>query len=264
MERASSKEAVMTWDLGAGLDGRVVMVTGAGGGIGSATASAFIAAGAQVVAVDLDADRVRAAIGTDGVEPALALSADLVRLDTHAALLEQAASLGPVYALVHCAAVLRRRADVREITEEDWDAQLDTNLKASFFLCRSVAESMRASGTAGRIVTFSSQGWWTGGFGGSVVYAASKGGIVSMTRGLARTYGPFGITVNTIAPGQAKTSMLLDDIQPEVLERMTAETPLGRIGEPDEIAGVAVFLASQHASFVSGATLNVSGGFLMY
>ena len=165
---------------------------------------------------------------------------------------------------MHCAAVLRRRADIREITEEDWDAQLDTNLKASFFLCRSVAESMRAAGTHGRIVTFSSQGWWTGGFGGSVVYAASKGGIVSMSRGLARTYGPFGITVNSIAPGQAKTAMLLDGIQPEVLDRMTADTPLGRIAEPSEIAGVAVFLASKHASFVSGATLNVSGGFLMY
>jgi NAD(P)-dependent dehydrogenase (short-subunit alcohol dehydrogenase family) len=217
-----------------------------------------------VAAIDLDADCVRTSLAERAVEPALALGADLVRLDSHQDLIDAATELGPIHALVHCAAVLRRKADVREITEEDWDAQLDTNLKASFFLCRAVAESMRAAGTPGRIVTFSSQGWWTGGFGGSVVYAASKGGIVSMSRGLARTYGPFGITVNTIAPGQAKTHMLLDDIAPDVLERMTADTPLRRIAEPEEIAGVAVFLASRHASFVSGATLNVSGGFLMY
>ena len=254
----------MSWDLGAGLDDQVVLVTGAGGGIGSATAAAFVAAGARVVAVDLDAERVTAALAERNVEPALALGADLGRLDGHQQLIDAATELGPINALVHCAAVLRRKADIREITEDDWDAQLDTNLKASFFLCRAVAESMREAQTPGRIVTFSSQGWWTGGFGGSVVYAASKGGIVSMSRGLARTYGPFGITVNTIAPGQAKTHMLLDDISPEVLERMTADTPLRRIAEPDEIAGVAVFLASRHASFVSGATLNVSGGFLMY
>jgi NAD(P)-dependent dehydrogenase (short-subunit alcohol dehydrogenase family) len=254
----------MSWDLGAGLEDRVVLVTGAGGGIGSATAAAFVAAGARVVAIDLDADRVRAVLAEQAVEPALALGADLGRLDAHQQLIEAATELGPIHALVHCAAVLRRKADIREITEEDWDAQLDTNLKASFFLCRAVAESMRSAETPGRIVTFSSQGWWTGGFGGSVVYAASKGGIVSMSRGLARTYGPFGITVNTIAPGQAKTHMLLDDIAPDVLERMTADTPLRRIAEPEEIAGVAVFLASRHASFVSGATLNVSGGFLMY
>ena len=254
----------MSWDLGAGLEDKVVLVTGAGGGIGSATAAAFSAAGARVVAIDLDADRVRTALAEHAVEPALALGADLGRLDSHQELIDAATGLGPIHALVHCAAVLRRKADVREITEEDWDVQLDTNLKASFFLCRAVAESMRAAETPGRIVTFSSQGWWTGGFGGSVVYAASKGGIVSMSRGLARTYGPFGITVNTIAPGQAKTHMLLDDIAPEVLERMTADTPLHRIAEPEEIAGVAVFLASRHASFVSGATLNVSGGFLMY
>ncbi len=254
----------MSWDLGAGLTGRVVVVTGAGGGIGAATAAGLFAAGAQVVAVDLDADRARAALSDQGVAPAAVLGADLTDISRHPDVLVAAEAVGPVHALVHCAAVLRRRGDIREVTEEDWDAQIDTNLKTTFFLCRTVAEAMRARGEGGRIVTFSSQGWWTGGFGGSIVYASSKGGVVSMTRGLARTYGPDGITVNTIAPGQARTAMLLDDLDPAVLERMTEATPLGRVAEPEEIAGVAVFLASQHASFVTGATLNVSGGFLMY
>jgi len=160
--------------------------------------------------------------------------------------------------------VLRRRNSVDEVTEEDWDLQLTTNLKAGFFLVRAAARAMIEQGKGGRIITFTSQGWWTGGFGGSVVYAASKGGVVSMTRGLARTYGPHQITVNSVSPGQARTRMLMEGLKPEVLESMTNATPLGRIAEPEEIAGTVVFLASDHAKFITGATINISGGFLMY
>ena len=150
------------------------------------------------------------------------------------------------------------------MTEADWDLQLDLNLKGAFFLCRTVANAMRAQGTGGRIITFTSQGWWTGGFGGSVVYAASKGGIVTMTRGLARTYGPDGITVNSVAPGLVDTPMLMDDLPEETFLALTKATPLGRVATPEELAGTVVFLASRHATFISGATINVSGGFLMY
>ena len=150
------------------------------------------------------------------------------------------------------------------MTEDDWDFQLDVNLKATFFLARAVAEEMARAARGGRVVLFSSQGWWTGGFGGSVVYSASKGGVVSMARGLARTYGPAGVTVNTVAPGQVKTPMLLTDLDPAVYERMTKETPLGFVGEPEDIAGLVVFLSSAHARYISGATINVSGAFLMY
>ena len=85
-----------------------------------------------------------------------------------------------------------------------------------------------------------------------------------MTRGLARTYGPLGITVNSIAPGQARTDMLLTDLDKSVMDRMTEQTPLGRVAAPAEVASVALFLVSDHASFITGSTLNVSGGFLMY
>jgi NAD(P)-dependent dehydrogenase (short-subunit alcohol dehydrogenase family) len=97
-----------------------------------------------------------------------------------------------------------------------------------------------------------------------VAYAASKGGIVSMTRGLARTFGPDGICVNAISPGLVDTPMLMTDLPAEQLRALEQATPLGRIAAPSEMAGTAVFLASQHASFISGATINVSGGFLMY
>jgi NAD(P)-dependent dehydrogenase (short-subunit alcohol dehydrogenase family) len=159
---------------------------------------------------------------------------------------------------------LRRRSNINDVTEEDWDVQIDTNLKASFFLCRAAAEAMVAQGQGGRIITFTSQGWWTGGFGGSVVYNAAKGGIVTMTRGLARNYGPQGITVNAVAPGQVLTSMLLEGLSEETLQGMIKSTPLGRVAEPREIAGTVVFLASYHAGFITGATINLSGGFLMY
>jgi NAD(P)-dependent dehydrogenase (short-subunit alcohol dehydrogenase family) len=166
--------------------------------------------------------------------------------------------------LAHLAAVLRRRRTIDEVTEDDWDYQIDTNLKATFFLNRCAARIFREQGRGGRIVNFTSQGWWTGGFGGSVVYAASKGGIVSMSRGLARTLAPDGITVNTIAPGGVDTPMMRSGSTPEDLDSFVKMIPLGRMAEPDELAGIVLFLASDHARYITGATINVSGGQLMY
>ena len=138
------------------------------------------------------------------------------------------------------------------------------NLKATFFLNRSVARVLREQGRGGRIVNFTSQGWWTGGFGGSVVYAASKGGIVSMCRGLARSWAPDGITVNSVSPGAADTPMMRSGMDEAGLAEFVKMIPLGRMAEPDELAGVVVFLASDHARYITGATINVSGGQLMY
>jgi NAD(P)-dependent dehydrogenase (short-subunit alcohol dehydrogenase family) len=193
------------------------------------------------------------------------LAVDLSKVSGHEDLIAAAQrSLGEVYALVHLAAVLRRQPQLPDVTERDWDLQVDTNLKATFFLYRAAAEAMVRQGGGGRLIGFTSQGWWTGGYGGSVVYNLTKGGLVTMTRGLARTYGSHRITVNAIAPGLVRTSMLLTDFDPQVLETMTQATPLGRIAEPYEIAGLAVFLASEHAGFITGATINITGGFLMY
>jgi NAD(P)-dependent dehydrogenase (short-subunit alcohol dehydrogenase family) len=157
-----------------------------------------------------------------------------------------------------------RRQPIDEITEADWAVQEEVNLRATLFLNRAAAQIMREQGEGGRIVNFASQGWWTGGFGGSVVYAATKGGVVSMTRGLARTYGPDGILVNCVSPGAVDTPMLREGMTDDALERFRAQIPLGRFAAPDELAGAVVFLASDHASYITGATLNVSGGQLMY
>ena len=240
-------------------------MTGATGGIGREVAKAFASAGAKVMLVDVEEAHCQQLAGElDGTGHSYR-AVDLSRVADHEELVEVARqSLGEIYALVHLAAVLRRQAQIGDVTEQDWDLQVDTNLKATFFLCRAAAEAMVRQGGGGRVVTFTSQGWWTGGFGGSVVYNATKGGIVTMTRGLARTYGKHNITFNSIAPGQVRTKMLLTGLDPQVLEAMTQATPLGRIAEPAEIAGLAVFLASRHAGFITGATINITGGFLMY
>jgi NAD(P)-dependent dehydrogenase (short-subunit alcohol dehydrogenase family) len=253
----------MTWTLGAGLEGSGVLVTGAAGGIGRAVCAAFAAAGANVVAVDLvSADEVVAGLGGPGRHTAIA--ADLAVLDGLDGLVaEAAAATGSLDVLAHVAAVIRRR-ELDDVTEEDWEVQESVNLRAAFFLNRAAARVMREQGRGGRIVNFASQGWWTGGFGGSVVYAATKGGVVSMTRGLARTYGPDGILVNCVSPGAVDTPMLRDGMTPEALESFRAQIPLGRFASPEELAGAVVFLASDHASYITGATLNVSGGQLMY
>lgn len=251
--------------LGAGLAGKGVIVTGGAGGIGREVASAFAAAGARVLLTDLRRTAVERAVRALPGTGHHGIVCDLRDLSAHAGLLDLALRrLGSVRALVHLAAVLRRRADIRQVTERDWDLQLTTNLKAGFFLCRAAAEFMIARRERGRIVLFSSQGWWTGGFGGSVVYNAAKGAVVTMTRGLARTYAARGITVNCVAPGLVDTPMLTKDLRPSLLRSLVAQVPLGRLAAPREIAGATVFLASDHASYITGATLNVSGGFLMY
>lgn len=255
----------MVWSVGAGLEERGVIVTGATGGIGQTVARAFASAGARVMIVGRNEDGLKDLLSTlDGSGHRFAV-ADLSDLSVHTDLIKRTVKeIGNLYVVAHLAAVLRRRNDLKDVAEEDWDVQLDMNLKSAFFFCRAATVPMIDEGKGGRIITYTSQGWWTGGFRGSVVYAASKGGVVSMTRGLARSLGPHGITVNCVSPGQVRTPMLLDGLREGVLEQMTALTPLGRIAEPEELAGVTVFLASQHASFITGATINVSGGFIMY
>ncbi len=259
--------APMEWTAGAGLAGKAVVVTGGARGMGNAVANAFAHYGARVCIVDINGDAAAAAAAAlPNPDQHMSVAQDLRELAALDEMFERVRSqLGRVDVLAHLAAVLRRRNNVDEITEEDWDFQVDTNLKATFFVDRAAAKIMRAQGRGGRIINFTSQGWWTGGFGGSVVYNAAKGGVATMTRGLARTYATEGITVNAVSPGFVDTPMMRDgSLTDEQLDALGAQVPIGRMAEPDEVAGTVIFLASAHAAYITGATINVSGGFLMY
>jgi 3-oxoacyl-[acyl-carrier protein] reductase len=254
----------MNWTLG--LEQRGVVITGGAGDIGAEVARAFAAAGARVAVIDLDQSAAEQVVaGLEQPKRHRALAADMRDLAGHDRLFEFAeAEFGRVDTLAHLAAVLVRRPSVEDVTEADWDAQADVNLKATFFLNRAAARSFRKQGRAGRIVNFASQGWWSGGYGGSVVYAATKGGVVSLTRGLARAFAPDNITVNAVAPGGVDTTMMRGGLSASQLEDFTSMVPLGRLGTAAEMAGIVAFLASDHAAYITGATINVSGGQLMY
>lgn len=254
----------MTWRNDEGLVGRVVVVTGAAGGIGRSVCTALDEAGARLFVVDVSQESVDDVLGALAGRGHRGGAFDLGHLSTHDAIFAQAREGGELAALTHMAAVLVRRATVNDVTEEDWDRQHDVNLKATFFLNRAAQHAFVAQGTGGSIVNFTSQGWWTGGFGGSVVYAASKGGIVSLTRGLARSFAPSGVRVNAVSPGGVDTPMMRSGMTDEALASFVSMIPLGRLADPDELAGSVLFLASDASRYITGAVINVSGGQLMY
>ena len=255
----------MTFNLASGLEGKSVLLTGATGGIGREIAMAFAAAGARVAVADLDQSRLDAALSEMEGGPHLALACNLRNVDTHAGVIGQVVeAFGGLDVLVQTAAVLVRRPSIFDVTEADWDIQHEVNLKASFFLAQAAARIMVEQGRGGRIINFTSQGWQSGGFGGSVAYAASKGGIVSMTRGLARSLAKDKITVNAVSPGAADTAMMRSGMDDASLAATIAQIPLGYMAHPSQLAGSVLFLASSHADYITGATINVSGGWLMY
>jgi NAD(P)-dependent dehydrogenase (short-subunit alcohol dehydrogenase family) len=241
------------------------IVTGAATGIGAATARRLADDGALIVGIDVDAERLEAVISALPGEGHRWLATDLRDLAGHDALVQTAVATADRFAgMAHLAAVLRRRDTVDDVTEEDWDTQVDVNLKATFFLNRAVGRALIAQGKGGAIVNFTSQAWNTGGFGGAVVYAATKGGVVSMSRGLARTYAPHAIRVNTVAPGFVETEMMLDGLSDGQIEDFRAMVPLGRMAVAEELASTVSFLLGEDSRYVTGATLNVTGGQLMY
>jgi NAD(P)-dependent dehydrogenase (short-subunit alcohol dehydrogenase family) len=250
--------------LGDGLAGQGVLITGAASGIGRATALLFADAGARVCAVDRDVDGLATLREELPGTGHLGRPADLSGVTGLPALVQQVADeFGGLRAIVNVAAVLVREP-VEEVTERTWDLQMDVNLKAVFFLCRAAADVMSSAGSGGRIINFTSAAWTSGPLYGSDVYVASKAGVVGLTRGLARKYGPRGITANVVSPGQIDTPMQHRDNDPAVVSAAMAACPLGRMGRPDEVARVALFLASDSASFVSGATVTVSGAGSIY
>jgi NAD(P)-dependent dehydrogenase (short-subunit alcohol dehydrogenase family) len=255
----------MAWSIGAGLAGRVVLVTGAAGTIGSSVAQAFAEADARVCLVDVQQEPIASLLANLPKRAgAMAISCDLGAADQLQEMFDRVQEeMGGLDVLVHAAAVLQR-LEIEEVTEELWDWHMDNNLKAAFFVNRHAARIMREQGRGGRIINFASDAWWTGGLHAATVYATSKGGIVSMSRGLATSLAGYGITVNCVAPGTVDSRMVRSGLSQEQIDHLADPIPMGRLASPDDIASATVFLASSHASFITGTTLNVSGGQLIY
>jgi 3-oxoacyl-[acyl-carrier protein] reductase len=240
------------------LAGRVALVTGAGSGIGEATARRFVAEGAVVAVNDVDAERTRAVAGALEKEGgrALAVPADVTRRhEVEAMVARVVGELGRLDVLINNAGI-NRDAMSHKMTEEQWDQVLAVNLKGTFLCAQAALPKMRERGW-GRVVNTSSIG--SLGNIGQANYAASKAGVIGLTRTLALEYAKYGVTVNCVAPGAVLTPMLAG-VPAAIREKITAQIPMGRIADPAEIAGVHAFLASEDAGFITGQVLFVDGG----
>jgi 3-oxoacyl-[acyl-carrier protein] reductase len=242
------------------LDDRIALITGASRGIGRATALELAAAGAAI-AVNYRSDESGAAAVVAEIEAAggraLALQADVARPDEAAALVARCEDeLGEIDALV-CNAGITRDNLIARISPEDFDAVIATNLGGAFHVCQAAARRMLRR-RRGSIVTMSSI-VGVHGNAGQTNYSASKAGLIGLTKSLAKEIGSRGVRVNCIAPGYIATE--LTDVLPDsARETLLASTPLGRLGEPEDIARCVRFLVSDASGFVTGAVLAVDGG----
>lgn len=242
------------------LSGKTAIVTGSGQGLGACTAALFARAGANVVISyfhdpeGMNRNRASATAATIGSQ-ALLIEADVRDPAAVAAMFDRTVDrFGRVDIVVNNAGILRDRS-IKKMTVEEWNAVIGTNLTGVFHVCKQAAEKI-ADG--GRIVNVSSISAFEGFFGQSN-YAAAKGGVVSLTKVLSRELAKKNVTVNAVAPGVVLTEMG-KTIPEEARKEMIKSIPLGRFGEPEEIGQVILFLCSDLASYVTGQTIHVSGG----
>jgi len=245
------------------LQGKTALVTGSSKGIGQAIAIRYAEEGADVV-VNYNSDPKGAEETVSRIQAtgrrAIAIKGDLGSVASVRALVEQGwESLGGLDVLVNNAGV-ESHAPFWDVTESDYDKVLDINLKGVFFATQTFVNKLRADGRSGKVINISSVHEELP-FPNFASYCASKGGLKMLTRNLAVELGPLGITINSIAPGAIETPInakLLSD--PQKVGALTAQIPLGRIGKTDDVASLAVFLASAESDYATGATFTVDGG----
>jgi gluconate 5-dehydrogenase len=238
-----------------GLSGRRVLVAGAGS-LGAAVASGFRDAGATVVAVDADAARLASLAELADID---GFTADLATADAcRAAIGEASRRLGGIDVLVHSAGI-NKRVLVEEFTDAEWESIISVNLSSAFHTARAALPAMRAQGF-GRVIFFSSVAGLLG-HRNHGPYAASKGAINQLTKVMAHEYAPAGVTVNAVAPGYMETDLTGEylDSQPPVRDHLLSLIPAQRFGQLSEVVGPVLFLASHHASFISGHILYIDG-----
>ncbi|MDR0378691.1 MAG: 3-oxoacyl-ACP reductase FabG [Candidatus Accumulibacter sp.] len=244
------------------LQNKVALITGAAQGIGAAIVRELGRHGATVVGTDINeknAQRIDAALAEAGIAGrGMVMDVrDPAQIEAGIASIEKA--FGGIYALVNNAGITRDNLAMR-MKDEEWDAVLDTNLKSVFRLCRAVMRGMMKA-REGRIVNVSSVVGYAGN-AGQANYCASKAGVVGLSRALARELGSRNVTVNCVAPGFIDTDMtrVLEEKQRAAL---VANVPLGRLGQPEDVAAAVGFFVSPGGAYISGATLHVNGGMYM-
>jgi 3-oxoacyl-[acyl-carrier protein] reductase len=230
-----------------GIDGKVALVTGAGGGIGGAIVATLQAQGARVVAADLHAPSLDCAL------PLAMDVSDEAAVDAGFSTIEQ--ELGPVQILVLNAGIFVIE-EFETVTLESWRRTIDINLTGSFLCAHRAMSGMRDAGW-GRVVAIGSSAGKTGGSKSMAAYAASKAGVMALAKSLASEYASAGITANALAPSLIDTPMLAG------IADLASRIPVGRLGTPQDVADVVTFLASDHAGYITGEVVDVNGGFLI-
>ena len=241
---------------------RVAIVTGGLGGIGRAICRQLAGRGVHVVAADLaaGAERLDAFAADMAGLPVTTLAVDVGDAGACAAAIAEVEQRHGRLDILVNAAGITRDSTLRKMSTEQWDDVLRINLDSAFHLCRAAVDGMLARGF-GRIVNISSVSGQTGNFG-QTNYAAAKAGLHGLTMSLAREVAAKGVTVNSLSPGYVETPMTAK-MPPDVLARTVASVPVGRVGQPDDIARAVVFLTADEAGYITGINLPVNGGLLM-
>jgi 3-oxoacyl-[acyl-carrier protein] reductase len=245
------------------LEGRRAFVTGAGQGLGEAIAAELVRQGASVALADVDVAAATAAAERLGTERALALEVDVRdKGSVERAFAEALDRLGGMEVVVNNAARTVRRS-VWDIEAGEWDDVLAVNLRGVLFCCQVAGPHLREhAGPRGRIVNLASLAGQAGGTVAGAHYAASKAGIVVLTKVLARELAPAGVTVNAVAPA-AISGPAMDAMPADAIAALTATIPLGRVGDPRDVAALVALLAGDRGGFTTGATYDLNGGLLM-
>ena len=249
---------------------RLALVTGGGRGIGAQICRVLAQAGLVVVAADIDEDAARATAATLPGTAHLGECADVTDESSVERLFETVErQVGPVAVLVCNAGrlLLRdgKRPYIHETTVENWNDTFAVNALGTFLCSRAyLARRQRENVAHGRVITFSSVAAQLGGYNASAAYIAAKAAVIGLTKALAREAAPLGITANVIAPGMIETDMMrLAAGGAGITPASTGNVPLGRIGQPGDVAAAVGFLASPEASYITGATIDVNGGYRM-
>lgn len=244
------------------LEGKAVLVTGAAQGIGRACAELFVSQGAMVVVADKQTEAAKLtarALTKSGPGRAVPYTADVSRPDDVEMLVEDCiATCGKLDVVINNAAIVLK-GDILSLSAADFLKVLDINLLGAFLVTQHAARHMVAEGIKGSIINMSSiNGTVT--IPDQLAYSVAKGGLNQLTRSCALALAPHGIRVNAIAPGSIATEMFRTVVTPEAMQTVLSRTPLGRPGEPEEIANVALFLASDDSSYITGEVIVADGG----